>query len=343
MPEEFALRPRVEIDGTPLPSELEILLERVVVDDHLHTPDMFTITFRDTDRQVLSQAKARIGSKVKISAPPLGGNSPEVMIDADSYYVLASVFKTPVLVEAFFQLHEGRFSLDERWPLATADKNLPSGVLTFFEDGLRPSARDLLTLMIIISDNTATDMMMKRLGKENINARLRALGLDHIHVPLTVREIFDSLLPSSDPTQDLHQLEIEAHRAGPRHDSLAYQLGPENNVGAPREMTRLIGLIFEALGWLFSVFYYSYTIAMFAIGLVLDRSNLRWAFAAAVLAWHIKPNAIVKTIDASKPPNSILVFIVNSIEPYGRAGSPVQHSKSLSTRRRWKAESPQIL
>ncbi len=83
MPEEFALRPRVEIDGTPLPSELEILLERVVVDDHLHTPDMFTITFRDTDRQVLSQAKARIGSKVKISAPPLGGNSPEVMISGE--------------------------------------------------------------------------------------------------------------------------------------------------------------------------------------------------------------------------------------------------------------------
>jgi len=83
LPEEFALRPRVEIDGTPLPSELEILLERVVVDDHLHTPDMFTITFRDTDRQVLSQAKARIGSKVKISAPPLGGNSPEVMISGE--------------------------------------------------------------------------------------------------------------------------------------------------------------------------------------------------------------------------------------------------------------------
>jgi ACS family hexuronate transporter-like MFS transporter len=46
-----------------------------------------------------------------------------------------------------------------------------------------------------------------------------------------------------------------------------------------------LGLNNEALGWLFSVFYYSYTIAMFAIGLALDRSNLRWAFAIAVLAW----------------------------------------------------------
>src|SRR5438034_961175 len=41
----------------------------------------------------------------------------------------------------------------------------------------------------------------------------------------------------------------------------------------------------EALGWLFSVFYYAYTFAHFAVGFLLDRSHLRWAFALAVLAW----------------------------------------------------------
>ncbi len=83
MPEEFALRPRVEIDGAPLSAELEVLLERVVVDDHLHTPDMFEVTFRDAERQVLSQAKAKIGSKVKVSAPPLGGTTPDVLISGE--------------------------------------------------------------------------------------------------------------------------------------------------------------------------------------------------------------------------------------------------------------------
>ncbi len=43
----------------------------------------------------------------------------------------------------------------------------------------------------------------------------------------------------------------------------------------------------QALGWLFSVFYYTYMLAQFAIGLLLDRSNLRWAFAIAVLAWSM--------------------------------------------------------
>lgn len=80
MPAQFSLRPRVEIDGALLTAELEVLLEQVVVDDHLHTPDMLEVTFRDTDKQVLTQAKLKIGSKIKVSAPPLGGNSPSVLI-----------------------------------------------------------------------------------------------------------------------------------------------------------------------------------------------------------------------------------------------------------------------
>ncbi len=83
MAQEFALRPRVEIDGSPLSSELEVLLEQVMVDDHLHAPDMFEVTFRDAERQVLSQAKLKIGSKVKVSAPPLGGSAPEVLISGE--------------------------------------------------------------------------------------------------------------------------------------------------------------------------------------------------------------------------------------------------------------------
>src|SRR5512132_490143 len=41
----------------------------------------------------------------------------------------------------------------------------------------------------------------------------------------------------------------------------------------------------EALGWLFAVFYYSYTFTQFAVGPLLDRLHLRWAFGAAVLLW----------------------------------------------------------
>lgn len=43
----------------------------------------------------------------------------------------------------------------------------------------------------------------------------------------------------------------------------------------------------EALGWLFSVFYYSYTFSQIAVGPLLDRANLRWAFGGAVVAWSL--------------------------------------------------------
>jgi beta-lactamase class A len=169
----------------------------------------------------------------------------EVLIDADSYYPLASVVKVPVLVEAAFQLGAGRFSLADRWPLHSNVKNLPSGILTFMEDGLTLTVRDLLTLMIIISDNTATDIMIKRLGKEAINQRMRQLGLEHIHLAMTVRELFEDLLPSADPTQDLYQLNETVERLGLKRSGRAYKLTPENNVGTPRDMTQLMSLIFK--------------------------------------------------------------------------------------------------
>src|SRR5437867_623653 len=43
----------------------------------------------------------------------------------------------------------------------------------------------------------------------------------------------------------------------------------------------------EALGWLFAVFYYAYTFSQMAVGPILDRSNLRWTFAIAVLLWSV--------------------------------------------------------
>ena len=83
MTQEFAVRPRVEIDGSALSAELEALLEQVIVDDHLHTPDMFEVRFRDAERGVLSQARLKIGSKLMVAAPPLGGSAPDVLISGE--------------------------------------------------------------------------------------------------------------------------------------------------------------------------------------------------------------------------------------------------------------------
>jgi beta-lactamase class A len=169
----------------------------------------------------------------------------EINLHADESFPMASVLKIPVLVEAARQMDAGKFTLDDRWQLTVAEKNLGSGVLTFFDDGLLPTVRDLLTLMIIISDNTATDMIINRLGKEQIVNSMRQLGLQNVHLPLTIRQIFETILPSADPTQDPYSVALENKDYTPPPGAAGYSKGPENNVSTPRDMTRLLELIYR--------------------------------------------------------------------------------------------------
>ena len=85
MPEDAlaGIKPRIEVEGSPLADDVETLLEQVVVDDHLHLPDMFLLSFRDAGHQVAKQAQLHIGSKVKISVPGPNGGGSEVLIQGE--------------------------------------------------------------------------------------------------------------------------------------------------------------------------------------------------------------------------------------------------------------------
>lgn len=80
---EFSLQASVEIDGQPLSSELRPSLEEIIVDDHLHLPDMFVLVFRDLERKVVSDAKLKIGSTVVISSTSIGGTKPQPLITGE--------------------------------------------------------------------------------------------------------------------------------------------------------------------------------------------------------------------------------------------------------------------
>ncbi len=69
---DFSLEATIQIDGTPLADALHPMLEAVVVDDHLHLPATFQLTFRDIDLNVLKTAGIRIGSKIVIGGSALG-------------------------------------------------------------------------------------------------------------------------------------------------------------------------------------------------------------------------------------------------------------------------------
>lgn len=94
--------------------------------------------------------------------------------DADGAYPAASVIKIPILMTVYADAAEGRLSLDER--LAVGEHLPGTGVLGRIKGVTELSIRDHATLMTIVSDNTATNRLMERVGVERIAERMREWG-----------------------------------------------------------------------------------------------------------------------------------------------------------------------
>ena len=107
---------------------------------------------------------------------PLDGESEAVTFRADAPLGAASVIKLPIMIEAFRQIEAGLLDPEGEYVLRPEHKLPPCGVLTFMHDGLRVTLMDLITLMIIVSDNTATNMVIRIVGMENVNRTLAACG-----------------------------------------------------------------------------------------------------------------------------------------------------------------------
>ena len=95
----------------------------------------------------------------------------------DTQFPSASAAKIPIMISIYRMLDAGRLSLDTDYVLSDADKANGAGVLRHLSKGLTLRLRDLLYLMIAISDNTATNLLIHTAGMGNINATMRELGM----------------------------------------------------------------------------------------------------------------------------------------------------------------------
>lgn len=99
-----------------------------------------------------------------------------IAVNGDTRFPTASTIKTAVMVEAYHQAAEGKLPLDATYSLEESAKVGGSGVLNGMHAGLTLTGTDLVHLMIVLSDNTATNMLIERLGTARINARLDTYG-----------------------------------------------------------------------------------------------------------------------------------------------------------------------
>ncbi len=102
----------------------------------------------------------------------------EVAIDADRQMETMSTIKIPLMIEVFEQIKAGKFKLTDKYTFVEADSEPGTGTIQRLDYGAVMTVKDLITMMIIVSDNTATEVLYRMVGgPEAVNARMQALGL----------------------------------------------------------------------------------------------------------------------------------------------------------------------
>jgi beta-lactamase class A len=100
-----------------------------------------------------------------------------IKVHSDDRYSAASLIKLPILLEGFRQIQEGKLDPDELISVPQAEKVGGAGVLSHLSLRSEVTILDLLTLMIIVSDNTAANLLIDRVGMKSINEMCKHLGL----------------------------------------------------------------------------------------------------------------------------------------------------------------------
>jgi beta-lactamase class A len=151
-----------------------------------------------TSTQLQQQITAIVGAhhgKVALFAENLKTGE-TVGFEPDQVVQTASVIKLTILYEAMEQVREGKVHLDDKIALEKADQVPGSGILLFFDTPLTITLKDALTMMVIMSDNTATNLVIDHLGLGSINARIKRLGLKDTYLYKKVFQPAEGPMPT---------------------------------------------------------------------------------------------------------------------------------------------------
>ena len=133
----------------------------------------------------------------------------------DEVFAQASSIKITVLANLYLQAQHGKLKLTDLYTVQSSDLVPDSDIMNGLTPGItRITLRDLATMMVAVSDNAATNVLIDRLGMPNVNAMLDSLGLTHTRLR---RKMMD----------------LEAAKQG------------RENVSTPREMMMLLDAVYQ--------------------------------------------------------------------------------------------------
>lgn len=140
----------------------------------------------------------------------------------------ASTIKLPIMVAIFAAVEDGRAKWEDTVALRDADKVSGSGVVRELSEGVALPIRDLLHLMIVVSDNTATNLLLDKFTADAVNAQLEKMGLANTR---SLRKIMGDGKALKDPSG--------WSEAGRLEENKRYGIG----YTTPRDMVALLELI----------------------------------------------------------------------------------------------------
>jgi beta-lactamase class A len=102
----------------------------------------------------------------------------QIAVDADRQMETMSTIKIPLMIEVLEQIKAGKFTLTDTYTFAEKDSQPGTGTIQRLDVGAVMTVKDLITMMIIVSDNTATEVLYRMVGgPDAVNARMQEMGL----------------------------------------------------------------------------------------------------------------------------------------------------------------------
>lgn len=203
----------------------------------------------------LAKLEAEMARVAKVAGGTVGATAIHIEsgrtanLNATEAFPMASTFKIPVAVQLLELVDRHQEQLDRMVTIEARDLHPGSGTLSqlFTKPGVMLSVRNLMELMLLISDNSATDILLRLAGgPARVTAKMRSLGLEGIHVNRpTAGLIADYVGATGLPhemewTPDMWQVKLESVPPAGRREAAAKFQTDVRDTATPADMARLL-------------------------------------------------------------------------------------------------------
>ena len=197
-------------------------------------------------RQKLDRLASGFGGRIGFYAQNLA-NSAEYSWNGDQRFPPASVIKLPVMIELYRQAASGSLDLDARERLPHDVSTHGSGILKRREGPIALTLREYCRLMMVHSDNMATDLVMRKVGLEAVNRFLGKLGLENTRASMDLGRWHYLIvgLAEAPINRENDDRILEHMQAGKYDDGLGYSDSLDNNVCGPRDIGSLLARLYR--------------------------------------------------------------------------------------------------